>query len=76
MTKEQKECVFGKEWRRLLTEIIPIGETVIVVSSVGDIKSLRSVASDINTDRSEKRRISIQADRDVMQVTIRVAMKG
>lgn len=76
MTKEQKDCVFSKRWRELLTKATPIGETAIVVSSVGDIKSLRSVASDINTDRSEKRKISIEADRDVLQVKIHVSEKS
>lgn len=76
MTKEQKECVWGREWRKLLVEVLPIGKTTIVVQSVNDIKSIRSVASDINTDPAQARRISVNADRDVMQVELTVEEKN
>lgn len=75
MTKEQKLCVSNREWRTLLKDNMPLGTNAIVVSSVGDIKSLRSVASDLNTDKSHDKRYSIKADRDVFQVEIKVEMK-
>ena len=68
MTKEQKELLKGNEWRKLL---LSLGEKEIIpVSSVGEIKCIRSVASDLNTDDSIKDKYSINADRELMLVTI------
>ena len=75
MTKEQKQCVNNKEWRSLLKDNLPLGTSALVVGSVNDIKSLRSVASDLNTDKSHNRKYSIKADRDVFQVEITVDEK-
>lgn len=75
MTTEQREQVKNREWRKLLTGL-PDGATTIVVKTVGDIKSLRSVASDLNTDPSIPCRYSIEANREFFDVTVSVGRKS
>ena len=56
------------KWRELLDSLGP--KEVIPVASVGEIKSIRSVASDLNTDKDSKFKYIINADRELMLVTI------
>ena len=69
MDKNTKQLIMDNKWRELLMSI-PIGKTTITVSSVGEIKSIRSVASDLNTDKGIEYRFSISADRDLFLVEI------
>ena len=69
MDKNTKQLILDNKWRELLMSI-PIGKTTITVSSVGEIKSIRSIASDLNTDKGIEERFSISADRDLFLVEI------
>lgn len=68
MNKDQKELLKGNKWRELLDSLGP--KEVIPVTSVGEIKSIRSVASDLNTDKDSRFKYTINADRELMLVTI------
>lgn len=74
MDKNTKQLILDNKWRELLMSI-SIGKTAITVSSVGEIKSIRSVASDLNTDKGIEYRFSISADRDLFLVEIDKARK-
>lgn len=74
MTKEQKDYLIGKKWRELLKSL-GYGVEKFPVLSVGDIKSLRTVASDFNTDGGMADKYVVNADRDLMMVTVTKAHK-
>ena len=74
MTKEQKEFIANNEWRKLLLSFEP-GEYHIAVKTIGELKSIRSIASDLSTDRSIETRYSINADKDMMLLRITVSEK-
>ena len=74
MKREQKEYLIGKKWRELLKSL-DYGVEKFPVSSVGEIKSLRTVASDFNTDGGIADKYIVNADRDLMMVTVTKAHK-
>ena len=73
MDKNQKELLKASKWRKLLCSIER--EDTIPVSSVGEIKSIRSVASDLNTDPAIKDKYIVNADKDLMLVKITKSLK-
>lgn len=74
MTKEQKELLRDNKWRELLKSL-DYGMEKFPVSSVGEIKSLRTVASDFNTDGGIADKYIVNADRDLMMVTVTKSTK-
>ena len=69
-TFEQYSLINQKKWTTLLTGL-PAGEYVFTIPSVADIKSCKSVAYSLNTDKIGKK-YSLQADKDNLKLTITV----
>lgn len=74
MTRDQIALLIGCKWRELLKSL-DYGEVLFAVPTVAKLKSLRSVASDFNTDKDCADKFTVRTDRDFLIVTLTKSQK-
>ena len=60
----------GKQWKKMLGTL-PLGEHTISFRSIGDIKSCKAIAYDINSDKTG-RRYTFNVNKDSLIVKIKI----